>query len=268
MARRLHDVWGNPKAPVRSRGPGRRGFSLLELQVAFIVFGIALTGLFPLVATYSKAMQSLERRVVPRVPCYLVPSTSPWARKLGACACLTTQAPGPRASPPTLLVDDGDAGFAAGGGWLAQPEPGAYGGDYRAHPAGPTIETVTWQFGGLPAGWYEVQATWPEASDRATAASYSVFDGDSALGAYEVDQTSAPSGVVFGNRPWHVLATLPLGSGSARVELHSSAAGSVAADGVRLVPLQNEVRVVSLDRSLTSEEMTARVSINAEVPKP
>jgi len=45
-------------------------------------------------------------------------------------------------------------------------------------------------------------------------------------------------------------------------------AGSAAADGVRLVPLQNEVRVVSLDRSLTSEEMTVRVEVNAEVPKP
>ncbi len=153
MARRRHDASGNPKAPVRSRGPARRGFSLLELQVAFIVFGIALTGLFPLVATYSKGIQSLERRVIPRSPCYLVPSTSPWARKLGASACLTTQAPGPRTSPPTLPVDDGDA-------------------------------------------------------------------------------------------------------------------GSAAADGVRLVPLQNEVRVVSLDRSLTSEEMTVRVEVNAEVPKP
>lgn len=262
------DAGGNCRGPTRPRDPRRRGLSFLELQVAFIVFGIAMTGLFPLVTTYSKAVQSLERRVVPQVPCYLVPATSAWARKLGACACLITQEPGPRASSPTLLLDDGDAGFAASGGWISQPDPAAYGGDVCWHSAAPNLETASWQFSGLPAGWYEVQATWTEASDRAAAAWYAVFDGDSALGSYDVDQTSAPSGVVFGNRPWRVLAVLPVASGSARVELRSSAAGSVAADGVRLVPRQNEVRVVSLDRSLTSEETTARVSVKAEVPQP
>ncbi|MBI1917208.1 MAG: type II secretion system protein, partial [Planctomycetes bacterium] len=52
----------------------RRGFSLLELQVAFVVLAIALAGLYPLVVIHSKQQRKLEQRLDPQTTYYLVPS--------------------------------------------------------------------------------------------------------------------------------------------------------------------------------------------------
>jgi prepilin-type N-terminal cleavage/methylation domain-containing protein len=81
----------------------RAGFSLLELQVALIIFGIALTGLCPLVVMQSRQLQCLQNRLKPETTYYLVPSSHPWARKLGAGASLATQlsvSPPPTNGPP------------------------------------------------------------------------------------------------------------------------------------------------------------------------
>jgi prepilin-type N-terminal cleavage/methylation domain-containing protein len=40
----------------------RRAFTLLEFVVALLLFGIAMSGLFPLVVMYSRALESLEQR--------------------------------------------------------------------------------------------------------------------------------------------------------------------------------------------------------------
>ena len=40
----------------------RRGFTLLEFIVALLLFGIAMSGLFPLVVMYSRVLESLEQR--------------------------------------------------------------------------------------------------------------------------------------------------------------------------------------------------------------
>jgi type II secretory pathway pseudopilin PulG len=92
----------------RSRRPARRvGFTILELEVAMVVFGIALMGVCPLVVMYSKQLRSIETRFNPQTTYYLVPVADHWTRKLGAAATMTTQAP-PPTSPPVspLPVND------------------------------------------------------------------------------------------------------------------------------------------------------------------
>ncbi|HLA83989.1 MAG TPA: type II secretion system protein [Thermoguttaceae bacterium] len=69
----------------------RRGFSFLELQVALILLGIAMTGLVPLVVMQSRQLKRLEARLDHGTTYYLVPSTSVWARKLGAPAKILTE---------------------------------------------------------------------------------------------------------------------------------------------------------------------------------
>lgn len=54
---------GNPANSIRSMpATCRRGFSLLEFMVAMLLFGLTITGLFPLVVMYSRTVQSLEQR--------------------------------------------------------------------------------------------------------------------------------------------------------------------------------------------------------------
>jgi hypothetical protein len=83
------------------RGSGRRpAFSLLELEVAFVVFGVALSGLCPLVVMQTRHVKYLEARLSPQTVHYLVPSSNTWAQKLGAAATVTAQAPA-AGSPPS-----------------------------------------------------------------------------------------------------------------------------------------------------------------------
>ncbi len=97
----------------------RAGISLLELQVALVLFGIALAGLGPLVVMHLKQLKRLENRLSDTSTYYLTPSSDAWARKLGAAAAISSAAsePADAASPasPTnnieiLSVDKSFAG--------------------------------------------------------------------------------------------------------------------------------------------------------------
>src|SRR5439155_4593343 len=81
----------------------RLGFSLTELQVALVVFGMALTGLCPLVVLQAKQLKKFQGRLNPQTTYYLVPSADSWARKLGAGAQLLTQPPGTRLPMPAPI---------------------------------------------------------------------------------------------------------------------------------------------------------------------
>ncbi len=70
----------------------RRGISLLEIQVSFVLFGIALAGLAPLSMMHLKQLRKIEDRLSEKNIYYLSPSSDPWARKLGAAAQITTVA--------------------------------------------------------------------------------------------------------------------------------------------------------------------------------
>ena len=131
----------------------RHGFSLVELQVAFVVFAIAVAGLGPLVVMQSKHLKKIEDRFNPKTTYYLVPSSDEWARKLGAGASVKTQDPGPAPAPPVVTIDDGDPGFSTvGSDWATKTSASSFQGDYRKHDAGDGSKTATWQFNGLTPG--------------------------------------------------------------------------------------------------------------------
>jgi prepilin-type N-terminal cleavage/methylation domain-containing protein len=87
------------------RARGRPGFSVLELSVAMVVFGIVLAGLCPHAVMHIKHLRRLESRFSPETTYYLAPSMDRWVRKLGAPATLYSSDPGaltPTADPPPV----------------------------------------------------------------------------------------------------------------------------------------------------------------------
>ena len=246
-------------------GPTRAGFSLLEFEVALTLLGIGLVGLFPLVVMQSRAVRSIEKRLSSQATYYLVASPNVWAQKLGAPAQLSTTPPAAPAAAAVLLVDNGDNGYSeSGSAWTTTADSRAFQGQYRLHSRQTgSPDTATWQFTGLAAGWFQLQATWLASSDRSTRAVYTGYDGGTALGTYAVNQQSAPSGTTFGGCAWQTLATVWLNGPTASVSLAASSDGSVAADAARLVPLVNTVQVLSLDRAINGQQVTVQVQVHA-----
>jgi type II secretory pathway pseudopilin PulG len=114
----------------------RRGYSLIEVQVAFAILGIGLAGLCPLAVMRFRQVRQLELRLqgnvvqtsiatgqretmLPGTKYYIVPWTNPWARKLtGSAQILTSPSnacdpgplplpfPAPQAFPVTIVELD------------------------------------------------------------------------------------------------------------------------------------------------------------------
>ena len=143
------------------------------------------------------------------------------------------------------LVDNSDSGFStAGTGWSTVSSSAAVEGSYEDN-AGTGTSSATWQFSGVPQGYYDVETTWTATANFTSQATYTVTSGAGSFQA-SVNQTLAPapqSGpdtwYALG-QPWKSLGTVSVtSSGSVTVNLPSSASGSVEADAIRLVRVQS-----------------------------
>ena len=238
----------------------RNGFSLVELQVALVVLAIAVAGICPLVVMQSKHLKKIEDRFNDKTTYYLVPSTDEWARKLGAAASIKTEDPGPPPTPPVVTIDDEDPGFSRTmcSGWTYLSSVSSYQGDRYHHDASTNSHLATWQFTGVIPGWYDVRITWLELSNRATNSPFTVYDGSVSKGTFTVNQQLAPSGAVFGGRPWQSLGIFPIKNDTMKVEVNDNANGRVIADGARLVAVRNDVQVTSIEKSLAQLHLKHR----------
>ncbi|MCR4412673.1 MAG: prepilin-type N-terminal cleavage/methylation domain-containing protein, partial [Thermoguttaceae bacterium] len=61
-----------------------KAFSMVELQVALALLGIALAGVVPLVVVQSKQIRRLEAHLDDDVTYYVTPPPERWASRLGA----------------------------------------------------------------------------------------------------------------------------------------------------------------------------------------
>lgn len=94
----------------------RRGFSMLEVQIAFTLLGIALAGICPLIVMQLKMSRKIQQGFNPQTAYfhpgdtfYLVPPSDPWERKLGIAAAVKSSAPdssgsGDSGLPPAYIV--------------------------------------------------------------------------------------------------------------------------------------------------------------------
>jgi hypothetical protein len=254
----------------RRRQPVRAGFSFLELQVAFVLLAIALAGLGPLVVMQSRQLRRLESRFNDQTTYYLVPSTQAWAAKLGAPASIDTEDPGPPA-PPVTLVDNGGPGYSeieeGTVDWTTLARSNALGGTLRHNDGSGIGDTAVWEFTGLEAGWYEVFVSYDAETGQATNAPYAVYDGAVCDGIVTVDQTLAPADALYQGVWWKRLGSFSIGGDTLRVELSDGADGNVVADAARLVPVRNDVEVLSLEKPLAGGEASAQVSVTVNTPQ-
>jgi hypothetical protein len=268
--------------------PKREGFTSLEFMVAIVVLGVALAGLFPLMAVSSRGIESLELRytaegnktgnwyspvfrkdvtsteAIPRQnygTWYVVPSSDPWANKLGAAATFSRTQPAALASPK--IIDNGDpTGYAVSGSWTAGTATDAFHQNYQQHAALalPDVDTALWAFSNVSTGYYYVLAKWPAIAGQATDAAYTVYDGDDDPSpvTVTVNQTVASNSSVYSG--WTVLTRRYFRGDSRpiKVVLRSNADKPVAADGVRIVPVST---ILSIDKAFNTEEVTVRVKI-------
>lgn len=87
-----------PRVGFHGRGMRRRaGYTILEVQVAFVLLGIGLAGICPLVVMQVRMSSKVQKGFNPQTAyfragttCYVVPASDPWERKLGVAASLRT----------------------------------------------------------------------------------------------------------------------------------------------------------------------------------
>jgi uncharacterized protein (DUF1800 family) len=144
-------------------------------------------------------------------------------------------------SPPSVrYLDDTSAGFAVSSGWTTGfTTPGDSGvvpfqGSLAYAPAGTGTETATYTFTGLEPGQYRVSATWPGYSSDANNTPYTVYDGTTAAGTIQVDQTVDSAGFTDGSSAWQDLGIFTITGPTLVVKVTDNANGPVLADAVRI----------------------------------
>jgi uncharacterized repeat protein (TIGR03803 family) len=133
-----------------------------------------------------------------------------------------------------VLVDNGHYGFSTtGSGWISFNDPKAYNGNERYAAPGTGANTATWQASSLPAGAYNVEVDWTAFPNRATNATYQVFDGASLLGTVQVNQQATPAGGATVNGiTFQSLGRFIITSGTVSVVLSDNANGYIVVDAM------------------------------------
>jgi hypothetical protein len=172
-------------------------------------------------------------------------------------------APQPVQVSGPVIVDNGTAGYSETGAWNTESVP-SYGGTERyATSSGSGQNTATWQATGLPAGLYQVQATWHAYGNQATNAPYAIYDGSTLLQTVAVNQTVSPAGSSFGGVAFQTLATVNLTTGTLKVTVNNTGNGSyVVADAVRFAPVP--VSNTDLNWSAAGDGITGPASVNQQ----
>ena len=288
-----------------NRGPlkssVRAGLSFLELQVAFLILGIALGGVVPLLVMQSKQIKQLQDRFkgtykddASAEVYYLAPSrdlaapdqafadsllfsTNAWARKLGAVASLVREddydglpALPQRPEPAPDVIDDMDGGPAyteSGAGWHDGPEYVGFRDRLRMHNAGEGSEPASWTFTGLDPNWdYQVLITWVKAADQAAQAPFTVYDNTVAIQTFLVDQkNNDPDGETYEGAVWETLGVFDITSSTLKVVLKDDLSGKVVADAVRIIPVNGKYKLEVVDGTLEKSREDETVSIEVLV---
>jgi hypothetical protein len=167
------------------------------------------------------------------------------------------------ADDEAFLIDDGDAGYTeVGTGWAGQSSSSRpiFGGDIRWHRQGVGNNKARWTVTGIMPGVYEVLITWMPATNRATNAPYTLYDGADVEASFTVNQENEPVGAVIVNRPFESMGTFPIDGTSVMLELSDNANEYVMADAVRFVRAGDLPGAVALAGSAASEASISMVT--------
>ena len=144
-------------------------------------------------------------------------------------------------------VDDGtsgpySAGYSQSGAWSPRVHEGSFG-DSAVSARGTGADTAKWLFTVEP-GEYRISTTWFAAGDRATNATYSVWDGLQKVGNAVRNQKLTPASEtdLLGVK-WSVFGTYTITGKSLGIVLTDQADGSVCADAVRIQRVSAPLRM-------------------------
>ncbi|MEZ6146754.1 MAG: hypothetical protein R3B91_15320, partial [Planctomycetaceae bacterium] len=142
---------------------------------------------------------------------------------------------------PSIIIDDGDAGFSTVGGFVAATNPNARDGDVHNAPQGVGGSIARWEFTGLAPGNYQVSATWVAHPNRATNSPFTILDGvgGNQLNRRIVNQEQAPDDFTDNGSDWEDLAIVTVTGNTLVVELSNAANEYVNADAIRIRPTMN-----------------------------
>jgi hypothetical protein len=147
----------------------------------------------------------------------------------------------PTWTPNALTVIDNDTtGFSLTGSFWSPnfAQAGAYGGYERYCASGTGADVATWTFTDVLPDTYSVQAFWFQYSNRATNATYLIYDGTTLVGTVAVNQQNAPTGgFTSAGFVFQPLGSFVINSGTLKVTLSDNANGYVIADAVGYVPV-------------------------------
>lgn len=168
----------------------------------------------------------------------------------------TVAAPAP---PFKAIVDDGNTGSKMTGAWTVASGSGkGYSNDSRTANKGNGSTNATWTFSSLPAGQYQVFATWKSNSANATNSPFTIYDNTTSKGTTRVNQKLGPAGLSADGAVWQSIGVATISSGKLVVKLTNSANNKVVADAIRIerVGVQNapvsDIGVSIGDYGLTS----------------
>jgi uncharacterized repeat protein (TIGR03803 family) len=132
------------------------------------------------------------------------------------------------------VVDNSQGGYSdAGGSWASFMDANAYFGNERYVSPGTGTNTATWQAPGLAPGIYDVQVDWTAFANRATNATYQIYDGTTLLGTATIDQTKSPTGgATINGITFQSLGRFTINSGTVKVVLSDNSNGYVIADAM------------------------------------
>src|SRR5262249_26462887 len=132
-----------------------------------------------------------------------------------------------------VVVDNSDPAYSETGTGWATYSGGSYGGSLRYASSGTGADTATWAFAGPPAGQYDAQVDWlADPNNRASNATYTIYDGSTLVGTAVVNQQQAPAGTSLGGVTFQSLGLFRISSGTLRIVLSDAANGLVVADAV------------------------------------
>jgi hypothetical protein len=136
---------------------------------------------------------------------------------------------------PNAVKDNSKAGYYQYGKWTLSAG-GYLGSSVVADPNTSPSAIAEWLLD-VPAGKYDVWATWVSSASNATNATFSLYDGFTKLGSAQENQQVAPSGAQYGGVFWVDLGSYSFTSGRVTIALVASGAnGNIVADGVLMVP--------------------------------
>jgi hypothetical protein len=136
---------------------------------------------------------------------------------------------------PVAVKDNSQGGYYEYGTWTILA--GGYNGTYAV--ANPTTSSAAIGFWNLvvPAGTYDIYASWVAAATDATNAGYSIYDGFNKLGTVQENEQLAPGDGQYGGVLWAKLGTYSITKRKIAVTLSASGAnGNIVADAILLVP--------------------------------